>query len=210
MTTAPERFTHAFAACPLVAILRGITPTEVDAVGDALVDAGFTLIEIPLNSPSPFDSIARLAARLGERAMVGAGTVLDVEQVGQVAASGGTLIVSPNSDTQVIRAAVASGLVSLPGYFTPTEAFASLAAGAHGLKLFPADATPPAVLKAHRAVLPRQLPILAVGGIAVDNMADWIAAGANGFGVGSNLFKPGKSAADVANDARAFIARLVR
>ena len=210
MTTAPERFTHAFAACPLVAILRGITPTEVDAVGDALVDAGFTLIEIPLNSPSPFDSIARLAARLGERAMVGAGTVLDVEQVGQVAASGGTLIVSPNSDTQVIRAAVAAGLVSLPGYFTPTEAFASLAAGAHGLKLFPADATPPAVLKAHRAVLPRQLPILAVGGIAVDNMADWIAAGANGFGVGSNLFKPGKSAADVANDARAFIARLVR
>ena len=210
MTTAPERFTHAFAACPLVAILRGITPTEVDAVGDALVDAGFTLIEIPLNSPSPFDSIARLAARLGERAMVGAGTVLDVEQVGQVAASGGTLIVSPNSDTQVIRAAVAAGLVSLPGYFTPTEAFAALAAGAHGLKLFPADATPPAVLKAHRAVLPRQLPILAVGGIAVDNMADWIAAGANGFGVGSNLFKPGKSAADVANDARAFIARLVR
>ena len=210
MTNAPERFTHAFAACPLVAILRGITPTEVDAVGDALVDAGFTLIEIPLNSPSPFDSIARLAARLGERAMVGAGTVLDVEQVGQVAESGGTLIVSPNSDTQVIRAAVASGLVSLPGYFTPTEAFASLAAGAHGLKLFPADATPPAVLKAHRAVLPRQLPILAVGGIAVDNMADWIAAGANGFGVGSNLFKPGKSAADVANDARAFIARLVR
>jgi 2-dehydro-3-deoxyphosphogalactonate aldolase len=210
MTTAPERFVHALAACPLVAILRGITLAEVDAVGDALVDAGFTLIEIPLNSPSPFDSIARLAARLGERAMVGAGTVLDIEQVGQVAARGGSLIVSPNSDPLVIRAAVAAGLVSLPGYFTPTEAFAALATGAHGLKLFPADATPPAVLKAHRAVLPKQVPVLAVGGIAVDTMAAWTAAGANGFGLGSNLYKPGKPATDVAHDARAFVAGLPR
>ncbi|KAB7644882.1 2-dehydro-3-deoxy-6-phosphogalactonate aldolase [Polymorphobacter fuscus] len=206
MTDAFARFTRAFAACPLVAILRGITPGEVDAVGDALVGAGFTLIEVPLNSPDPFDSIARLAARLGDRAMVGAGTVLDPAQVDRVAANAGTLIVSPNSDPRVIRASVAAGLISLPGYATPTEAFAALAAGAHGLKLFPADATPPAILKAHRAVLPRTVPVLAVGGITPDTMTPWRDAGADGFGLGSALYKPGKPAGAVAADAAAFVA----
>lgn len=208
MTTIADRFAAAFAACPLVAILRGITPNEVDAVGDALVDAGFTLIEVPLNSPLPFDSIARLAQRLGGQALVGAGTVTAAAEVARVAECGGRLIVSPNTNPDVIRSSVAAGLISLPGYYTPTEAFAALAAGADGLKLFPADATLPAVLKAHRAVLPKDLPVLAVGGIDVGNMATWSAAGANGFGLGSSLYKPGKSAADVARDARAFVAAL--
>lgn len=205
MTDAATRFSRAFATCPLIAILRGITPSEVDAVGDALVGAGFTLIEVPLNSPDPFDSIARLAARLGERAMVGAGTVLGVAQVDRVAACGGTLIVSPNSNPQVIRASVTAGLVSLPGYATPTEAFSALEAGAHGLKLFPADATPPATLRAHRAVLPKDIPVLAVGGITTETMAAWRDAGADGFGLGSSLYKPGKSVDAVATDARAFV-----
>ena len=138
-------FAQAFAACPLVAILRGLTPAEAPAIGDALVDAGFTLIEVPLNSPDPFASIRILADRLAGRALVGAGTVLTVDQVAQVADAGGTLIVSPNTNLDVIRAAVAAGLVSMPGYFTPTEGFAALAAGATALKLFPADGTTPAM-----------------------------------------------------------------
>ncbi|MEH3106867.1 MAG: 2-dehydro-3-deoxy-6-phosphogalactonate aldolase [Sphingomonas fennica] len=208
MTDTAERFRQALAACPLVAILRGITPGEAEPVGEALVAAGFALIEVPLNSPDPFDSIARMAARLGDRAMVGAGTVLRVADVDRVAAAGGRLIVSPNSDPAVIAASVAAGLVSLPGYATPTEAFVALAAGAHGLKLFPADATPPAILKAHRAVLPRQVPVLAVGGITPASIPGWRAAGADGFGLGSNLYRPGKPAADVGKDAAAFVAAL--
>lgn len=208
MTTLLERFDAAFAAAPLVAILRGLTPAEAPAVGDALLDAGFTLIEVPLNSPDPFESIRLIAERAGERAMVGAGTVLTTDNVGRVADAGGTLIVSPNTDAAVIAETARRGLVSLPGYFTASEAFVALAAGATGLKLFPADGTTPGCLKAQRAVLPRAIRMLAVGGITPDNMAEWRAAGADGFGLGSNLYKAGKSADAVAQDARLYISAL--
>jgi 2-dehydro-3-deoxyphosphogalactonate aldolase len=203
-----ERFAAHLAECPLVAILRGITPDEAEPVGKALVDAGFRLIEVPLNSPQPLESIARLAERFGGQATIGAGTVTTVDQVAAVGDAGGTLIVSPHADPQVIAASVAAGLVSLPGYFTPTEAFAALGAGAHALKLFPAEGASPAILRAQRAVLPREVPILPVGGIDADGLAPWLAAGANGFGLGSALYKPGYTAAEVAERARCFIAAL--
>ncbi|KTT71874.1 2-dehydro-3-deoxy-6-phosphogalactonate aldolase [Sphingomonas endophytica] len=208
MTDTHARFDAAFAAAPLVAILRGLTPAEAPAIGDALVEAGFTLIEVPLNSPDPFDSIRLLVERVGDRALIGAGTVLTPEDVARVADVGGTLIVSPNTDADVIRASVARGLISLPGYFTPSEGFAALAAGATGLKLFPADGTTPAYLKAQRAVLPKTTKMLAVGGITPENMADWRAAGADGFGLGSNLYRPGKSADAVAQDAHRYLSAL--
>lgn len=201
-------FATAFAAMPLVAILRGVKPGEVVAIGEALVAAGFTLIEVPLNSPDPFDSIARLAAALGDRALIGAGTVLTTADVGRVADAGGRMIVSPNTDTAVIAESVGRGLASLPGYFTASEAFAAIGAGATALKLFPAEAASPAVLKAQRAVLPRAMPLLAVGGIAPDTMAPWRAAGADGFGLGSALYRPGDSADTVAAAARAFAAAI--
>ena len=204
--TVPEPFEAAFAACPLVAILRGLTPEEAPAVGDALVDAGFTLIEVPLNSPDPLRSIALLTERLAGRALVGAGTVLQPAQVEAVGAAGGRLIVSPNVDGAVIRATRALGLVSLPGYQTPTEAFTALAAGATALKLFPADVASTAALRAHRAVLPSGTRVLAVGGVTPEGIAAWRAASADGFGLGSNLYRPGKAAADVARDAAAFVA----
>ncbi|WP_267354488.1 MULTISPECIES: 2-dehydro-3-deoxy-6-phosphogalactonate aldolase [unclassified Methylobacterium] len=204
--TVPERFEAAFAACPLVAILRGLTPEEAPAVGDALVDAGFTLIEVPLNSPDPLRSIALLAERLAGRALVGAGTVLQPAQVEAVGAAGGRLIVSPNVDPAVIRATRALGLVSLPGYQTPSEAFTALAAGATALKLFPADVASTAALRAHRAVLPSGTRVLAVGGVTPEGIAAWRAASADGFGLGSSLYRPGKAAADVARDAAAFVA----
>lgn len=204
--SAAQLFERHFATCPLVAVLRGITPDEAVAVGNALVEAGFSIIEVPLNSPQPLDSIARLAASVGDRALVGAGTVLSVDQVTAVADAGGRLIVSPNSDAAVIAASVAAGLVSLPGYFTPTEAFAALAAGAHGLKLFPAEGASPAYLKAQRAVLPREMLVLAVGGITPEAMPVWRAAGADGFGLGSNLYRAGKPVAEVARDAARFVA----
>jgi len=205
MTDPAARFAEAFAACPLVAVLRGITPPEAEAIGDVLVEAGFTLLEVPLNSPEPLVSIAAMAKRYGDRAIVGAGTVLTTEAVAAVAAAGGRLIFSPNTDVDVIRASVAHGLISLPGYYTPSEGFAALAAGAHGLKLFPADGASPAFLKAQRAVLPKTTKVLAVGGITVDTIPAWAAAGADGFGLGSNLYRAGKSAADVARDATAFV-----
>lgn len=209
MTTETHtRFDTAFAAAPLVAILRGLTPAEAPAIGDALVEAGFTLIEVPLNSPDPFDSIRILVDRIGDRALVGAGTVLTTEDVGRVADVGGTLIVSPNTNTDVIRASVARGLISMPGYFTASEGFAALAAGATALKLFPADGTTPAYLKAQRAVLPKTTKMLAVGGITPENMADWRAAGADGFGLGSNLYRPGKSADAVAQEAHRYLSAL--
>ncbi|WP_394647497.1 2-dehydro-3-deoxy-6-phosphogalactonate aldolase [uncultured Sphingomonas sp.] len=209
MTTETQsRFDTAFAAAPLVAILRGLTPAEAPAIGDALVEAGFTLIEVPLNSPDPFDSIRILVDRIGDRALVGAGTVLTTEDVGRVADVGGTLIVSPNTNTDVIRASVARGLISMPGYFTASEGFAALAAGATALKLFPADGTTPAYLKAQRAVLPKTTKMLAVGGITPENMADWRAAGADGFGLGSNLYRPGKSADAVAQEAHRYLSAL--
>lgn len=205
MTDPAARFAEAFAACPLVAVLRGLTPAESEGVGDALVEAGFTLLEVPLNSPDPLVSIERLARRYAGRAIVGAGTVLTPADVDAVAGAGGELIVSPNTDAAVIRASVARGLISLPGYYTPSEGFAALAAGAHGLKLFPAEGASPAFLKAQRAVLPKAVKVLAVGGITPDTMPQWHAAGADGFGLGSNLYRAGKSAADVARDATAFV-----
>lgn len=198
----------AMARCPLVAILRGVTPAAVEAIGEALVDAGFSLIEVPLNSPDPLDSIARLVRRLGDRAVIGAGTVLTTDHVAQVQKAGGRLIVSPNTNTDVIAASAAAGMLSLPGYATPSEAFAALAAGAHGLKLFPAEAASPAVLKAQRAVLPRGVPMFVVGGITPDTMAPWRAAGADGFGLGSALYKPGDDAGTVRAAADRFVAAL--
>lgn len=201
-------FAAAMARCPLVAILRGVKPDEIEAIGDALVDAGFSMIEVPLNSPNPLTSIELLVNRYGDDALVGAGTVLTVAQVEKVRAVGGRLIVSPNVNVDVIAAAARDGLVSLPGYFTPSEAFAAIAAGASGLKLFPAEAATPTVLRAHRAVLPPELAVLAVGGITPEGMAPWRAAGAQGFGLGSALYKPGMAANDVGERARAFIAAL--
>jgi 2-dehydro-3-deoxyphosphogalactonate aldolase len=207
MTTL-EQFRARLAGCPLVAILRGITPDEAEPIGEALVDAGFGLIEVPLNSPQPLESIERLAARFGDRATIGAGTVTTAADVTAIRDAGGVLIVSPHADERVIAATVAEGMISLPGFFTPTEAFAALRAGAHALKLFPAEAASPGVLRALRAVLPPQVPVLPVGGIDVDGMAPWLAAGAGGFGLGSALYRPGSSPAEVSTRARRFVAAL--
>lgn len=191
---------------PLIAILRGVTPDEIVAVGRALYDAGFRVIEIPLNSPQPFESIRRLTSELGESCLIGAGTVLTEAQVAEVDAAGGRLIVSPNANPAVIRASKAAGLVSAPGVATPSEGFAALDAGADSLKLFPAEQLGPAVVKAWRAVFPKALALLPVGGITPDNMGPYVAAGANGFGLGSALYKPGLSAAQVSANAQAFAA----
>jgi 2-dehydro-3-deoxyphosphogalactonate aldolase len=199
-----EAFASAFAKMPLVAILRGLTPEAADDVGDVLVAAGFTLIEVPLNSPQPLESIARLARRFAGRALIGAGTVLDIASVEAVAAAGGTLIVSPNTNTDVIAAAAARGMIAVPGFQTPSEAFAALAAGASALKLFPAEASTPAVLKAIRTVMPPATAILPVGGISPAAMAPWHAAGAAGFGIGSALFSPGVALDTLAERAAAF------
>lgn len=201
-------FDAAFARCPLIAILRGVKPDEVEGIGDALVDAGFTLIEVPMNSPDPLDGIARLARRFEGRAVIGAGTVLTEGQVEQVRAVGGTMIISPNANTRVIAAAAEAGMVSLPGVVTPTEAFAAIEAGATALKLFPAEGSSPAILKAMRAVLPRDMRLLPVGGIAPDTMGPWRDAGAAGFGLGSALYKPGLTAAEVGARAKAFVSAL--
>ena len=208
MTDHRQAFDDAFAKCPLIAILRGVKPEEVEAIGEALVDAGFTILEVPMNSPDPLDSIARLARRLEGRAVVGAGTVLRVEDVDAVGAAGGTLIIAPNANVRVIAAAADRGYVALPGIATPTEAFAALDAGAAALKLFPAEAASPAVLKAMRAILPRDTRVLPVGGIVPEIMAEWRKAGAAGFGLGSALYAPGMTAADVATRAAAFMSAL--
>jgi 2-dehydro-3-deoxyphosphogalactonate aldolase len=202
--TALTEFDAAFERLPLIAILRGVQPTEVEAIGDALVDAGFTLIEVPLNSPDPLDSIARLAKRLAGRAVIGAGTVLAEAQVASVRAAGGTMIISPNTNPGVIAASAGAGLVSLPGIATPSEAFAAIEAGATALKLFPAEGASPTVLKAMRAVLPPTMRVLPVGGISPDNMVVWHKAGVTGFGIGSALYSPGLAPEDVAARASAF------
>ena len=191
---------------PLVAILRGLEPERAIQVGEALVEAGFDIIEVPLNSPEPLVSIAALVEALGHRALIGAGTVLAEAEVDALAAIGAQLVVSPNCNPAVIRRSVEHGMVSLPGVLTPTEMFAAIDAGASGLKIFPAEMVGPAGVKAVRAVLPRQVPVLAVGGISAANMGDYLAAGAAGFGIGGALFMPGKPLDAIAADARAIVA----
>jgi len=205
MNPAHEKFSQALATLPLVAILRGLTPAEAVPVGQALVSTGWTLIEIPLNSPQPLDSIAAMASAYPQ-ALIGAGTVLTPEDVRNVQAAGGQLIVSPNFNPAVVREAARLGMVCLPGVITPSEAFGALEAGATGLKIFPAEMITPAVVKALRAVLPATVPVMPVGGVTPTNMGAYLAAGASGFGIGSALYKPGMTAAQVAESAKNFIA----
>lgn len=204
-STSPNRFDAAFAALPLVAILRGVKPGEVLAIAQTLYDAGFRLIEVPLNSPEPLDSIARLAQGLPGYAVVGAGTVLDTEAVARVQQAGGQLIVMPHADTRLVALAKARGLYCVPGAATPTEAFACVEAGADAVKLFPAELITPPIVKALRAVLPKALRLLPVGGITPNGMAIYRHAGADGFGLGGALYTPGMGAADVADRAAAFV-----
>ena len=189
---------------PLVAILRGLKPEEALAVGQAIVNAGFHILEVPLNSPEPLRSIQILSAAL-PNALVGAGTVTTAQQVRDIKAAGGQLIISPHLDDNVVCEAVNLGMVSLPGVATPSEAFRALALGANGLKLFPAEMISPAVVKSLRAVLPKEVKLLPVGGIGIHNMADYRQSGASGFGIGSALFAPGKSAEAVGESAAAFV-----
>ena len=189
---------------PLVAVLRGISPPEVPGVADALAGAGFRVLEVTLNSPDPFDSIRALTARCGATCLVGAGTVIDPSDVARVREAGGRLVVMPHADTGVIREAKRQGLVCIPGVATPTEAFAALAAGADALKMFPAEALPPAALRAWRAVLPKRTLVFAVGGMRPDNLLPYWEAGADGFGTGSNLYKPGVPTAAVRDAALAY------
>lgn len=202
---AHQKFANALQTIPLVAILRGLQPAEALPVGRALVDTGWTLIEVPLNSPQPLESIATMANAY-PLALVGAGTVLTVEDVRNVNAAGGQLIVSPNFNPAVVREAVRLGLVCLPGVMTASEAFAAIEAGATGLKIFPAEMITPAVVRALRAVLPAATALLPVGGISPQSMQPYLVAGANGFGIGSSLYKPGTSAVVVAENAMTFIA----
>jgi len=191
--------------CPLIAIIRGVTPDDAEVIGDAILEGGIRIIEVPLNSPNPLASIEKLAKKFGDRALVGAGTVLKLEDVARVGDAGGRIIVSPDTNAEVISAAAAAGLVSSPGYFTPSEAFTAIRAGATALKLFPAEAASPAVLKAQLAVIPRDVPVLAVGGIKPDNMRPWLDAGASGFGLGGGLYQPGQSPEETLAKAKAYV-----
>ncbi len=195
---------QAMAQLPLIAILRGLTPAQAPTIGEALVDSGFAIIEVPLNSPEPLQSIASLAAQFPQ-VLVGAGTVLNAQQVKEVHAAGGRLVVAPNFNPSVVAQALTLGMVVLPGVATPTEAFAALDAGAHGLKLFPAEMMSPATVKALRAVLPQDVTLMPVGGITPDNMAAYRAAGAAGFGLGSALYAPGRSSDQVRAAAQKFV-----
>jgi 2-dehydro-3-deoxyphosphogalactonate aldolase len=206
MTALSQKFAAALGAMPLVAILRGIRPEEAADVAEAIVAAGIGILEVPLNSPEPLDSVRRMRDAVGDRAMVGVGTVYRSEEVDAAAEAGAMLVESPNADPSVIGRTKQRGLVSLPGIFTPTEAMTALAAGADGLKIFPAELMPPVGVKALRAVLPPGTRVLMVGGIGPESMAAYRAAGADGFGIGSALYAPGRAAAEVAEKARAFVA----
>ena len=197
---------HYLTPLPIIAILRGITPDEAVPVAEILYEAGFRIIEVPLNSPRAFESIRLLTAAHGERCLIGAGTVLAHADIAHVREAGGRIIVTPHCDTSLVREAKRQGLACVPGVATPTEAFAALAAGADALKLFPAEALPPAALKAWRAVLPPATLVFAVGGIKPDTMSAYWQAGASGFGTGSNLYQPGASADEVRHAAAAFAA----
>jgi 2-dehydro-3-deoxyphosphogalactonate aldolase len=203
-TNPAQILAHAMAQLPLIAILRGLTPAEAPAIGQALVASGFAIVEVPLNSPDPLESIATLVAQFPQ-ALIGAGTVLNAQQVNDVHAAGGRLIVSPNFNPAVVVQALSLNMVVLPGVATPTEAFAALDAGAHGLKLFPAEMISPATVKAMRAVLPPNAALMPVGGITPDNMAGYRAAGASGFGLGSALYAPGRSVDQVRAAAQKFV-----
>jgi 2-dehydro-3-deoxyphosphogalactonate aldolase len=207
MTNPLARYLHPL---PLIAVLRGITPAEIPGIGAALVAHGFAILEVPLNSPRPFDSIGTLASLFGERCLVGAGTVTGVDAVTRVNAAGGRLIVMPHADVAVIREARRQGMICVPGVATPTEAFAALAAGADGLKMFPAEQLPPPVLKAWRAVLPEGTLLVPVGGITPEKLAAYWEAGAAGFGTGSSVYKPGATVPDVTAAAAAFAAAVRR
>lgn len=208
MTSLEAEFADRLAAMPIIAILRGVQPHEVEAMAEAIIDAGITLIEVPLNSPDPFTSIKRLAQHCGGRALIGAGTVLSVADVHHCRDAGSQLIVSPNMRADVIAASVAAGMISAPGCLTPTEAFAALEAGAHAIKLFPGEMVTPAVVKAVRAVLPRTTKLLVVGGVTPESTSAFRAAGANGFGVGGSIYRAGLSAADIGHNAAAFATAL--
>ena len=194
------------AEMPLVAILRGVTPARIEAIAAVLFEAGFRAIEVPLNSPEPFKSIEVLARAYGGRCLTGAGTVLSVDQVDQVADAGGKLLVTPNTNPAVISRGVEKGLTVMPGFYTPSEGFAAVAAGARYLKLFPASSGGISHLQAMLAVLPKTIPVYAVGGVGAGNMSEWRKAGAAGFGLGSDLFKPDFSDADIAARARKCVA----
>lgn len=201
-----DEFITSIGPAPLIAILRGITPAEAPDIAEALLDAGIRCLEIPLNSPEPLESIAALRDRFGDKALIGAGTVLDPGQVRAAAGAGARFVVSPNSDGRVIGEARKAGLFALPGFYTASEAFAAIAAGADALKLFPAETAGPETLRAFKAVLPGTMPVFPVGGITPASMAAWRAAGAAGFGVGSELYRPGWGAAQVSEAAQGFVA----
>lgn len=201
-----DLFNDAFERCPLIAILRGVHPREVEAIGEALVEVGIGLIEIPLNSPEPLLSIELLAQHLAGRAIVGAGTVVHVEDVPRVEDAGGTLVIAPNTDVRIIAAASERGMAALPGFATPTEAYAAIAAGAAALKLFPAEGFTPAFVHAALAVLPQRTRILPTGGINPESMSRWRSAGAAGFGLGSALYSAGMTHFEVRARGEAFVA----
>lgn len=208
--SAVEDFRRYFAECPLVAIIRGITPAEAEGIASALYDGGIRIIEVPLNSPQPLESIRIIADAFGNRTLVGAGTVLDPEEVLKVRDAMGRLIVSPNTNTAVIEATVAAGMVSSPGYFTPSEALAAIRAGAHSIKLFPAEAASRKVVKSQKAVLPKDVPLIVVGGVTPDAIPGWLEGGADGFGLGGGLYQPGQDVETTLEKARAYVAAVSR
>lgn len=204
--SAKELLHHYLDECPLIAILRGVRPDDAEAIADGVLESGIRIIEVPLNSPDPLRSIELLARKHGEQALVGAGTVLDPADVKRVRDAGGRIIVSPDTNEKVIAATASIGMISSPAYFTPSEAFAALRAGATALKLFPAEAASPAVLKAQLAVLPKGVTVLIVGGVGPNNMRPWLDAGAAGFGLGSSVYKAGQSVSETREKARACVA----